>query len=178
MADKKKSDTSADDATSGGSKRMIVMVVLIAVIAGAGFVLGGRMTGGSATTEAVAPEPVEEPAEPTIDEIVELMPLNVNLADGHYLRLAVAIGISHHATEYAEDDAGDGYGDKSEDDDEPSIETAPASDLVLTTFAGRELATLATPEGREAARNDLHDGLVAFYGESIVAVLFTEFVMQ
>lgn len=172
MADKKKSDT--DDEKSGGSKRLTVMVAMTAVIALAGFVLGGRMSGGTAATETT-PEAEDEHVELSIDEIVQLEPLNVNLANGHYLRLAVAIGVSHHGQEHEKADDGHGKSSKS---DEPSIETAPASDLVLTTFAGRELATLATPEGREAARNDLYEGLVDFYGEGIVAVLFTEFVMQ
>lgn len=148
---------------------MIVVVALCAVIAAAGFLLGGRMTGGgtAAPTEAVA----EEEPEPTIDAIVELEPLNVNLADGHYLRLAVAIGLTGHA----EGESG-GHGGGAEE--EPPIETAPASDLVLTTFAGRQMEQLATPDGREQARHDLYEGLVNFYGEEVVAVLFTEFVMQ
>ena len=160
MADK----TSKTTEGSNGSKRMIVVIALCVVIAGAGFVLGGRMTGSGTV---VPEEAVAEAPEPTIDVIVELEPLNVNLADGHYLRLAIAIGLTGHAE-------GGGHGSE----DEPPIETAPASDLVLTTFAGRQMSQLATPEGREQARSDLHAGLVGFYGEDVVTVLFTEFVMQ
>lgn len=166
MADKKSKDTTEG---SGGSKRMIVVVALCVVIAGAGFVLGGRMTG--AGTAAAPDGTVPEEVEPTIDVIVELEPLNVNLAGGHYLRLAVAIGLTGHA-----EGGGGGHGGGSED--EPPIETAPASDLVLSTFAGRDMTQLATPEGREQARSDLHAGLVGFYGDDVVSVLFTEFVMQ
>lgn len=165
MADKKSNEAAGG---SGGSKRMIVVVALCVVIAGAGFVLGGRMTGAGPTVPA---EAVETAPEPTIDAIVELEPLNVNLADGHYLRLAVAIGLTGHT-----DAGGGGHGGGA--DDAPPIETAPASDLVLSTFAGRQMTHLATPEGREQARADLHAGLVDFYGEDVVAVLFTEFVMQ
>lgn len=176
MADKK-SDNSA--AESGGSKRLIVIVVMCVVIAGAGFVLGGRLSGGGAAESAEAvEEPTEELPKTKIDEIVELEPLNVNLAGGHYLRVAVAIAL-HHDEEHAEESGGGGgHGGGGDDEDAPSIATAPASDLVLTTFAGRDMQELATPEGREAARHDLHEGLVAFYGESIITVLFTEFVMQ
>lgn len=181
MPDKKSDKKKADgEESGGGSKRLIVMGALCAVIAGAGFVLGGRMGGGGEAVAEVT-EAVEEEKLPTdtIDEIVELEPMNVNLADGHYLRLAVAIGISHHSEEdAAASDSGGGHGSTEETTDEPSIPTAPAADLVLTTFAGRSIETLATPEGREAARHDLHAGLEAFYGESIVTVLFTEFVMQ
>ena len=165
MPDKKSSES--EESPAGGSKRLIIIGVMCAVIAGGGFVLGGRMSGGG-TAEVEAA--VEEETEPTIDVIVELDPLNVNLADGHYLRLAVAVGLTHEEEE--------GGGGHSTTDDEPAIETAPASDLVLSTFSGRVMDDLATHEGRESARHDLYEGLVAFYGEEIVTVLFTEFVMQ
>lgn len=178
MPDKKSDKTTDDEKSSGGSKRLIIVGALCALIAGAGFVLGGRMSGGGEVVVEAAPA-VEEEVLPvtTIDEIVELEPLNVNLADGHYLRLAVAIGIAHGEDGDAAEESS-GHGSSTDSTGEPSIETAPASDLVLTTFAGRVMDDLAAPEGREAARNDLEEGLVGFYGDSIVSVLFTEFVMQ
>ncbi len=175
MPDTTSPNTNEPDAKSGGPKRLIIMGVLCALILGAGFVLGGRLSGGAATAEPAADAAEEEPAEPTIDEIVDLDPLNINLADGHYLRIAIAIGV-HHGEE-AEEDGGGGHG-ASDAEAEPSIETAPATDLVLTTFSGRQMPDLSSPEGRERARHDLLDGLVEFYGEDIVTVLFTEFVMQ
>lgn len=167
-------DTTSSETTapSGASKRLIVIGVFCAVIAGAGFVLGGRMSAGpAASAEAVA----EEEAEPTIDVIVELDPLSVNLAGGHYLRLAVAIALTDdHGGEAAAESGGHG----SSAEEEPPIETAPASDLVLSTFSGRAMDELSSADGREAARHDLYEGLVDFYGETVVTVLFTEFVMQ
>lgn len=162
-------------AAKSGKSRLIIVGALCAVIAAAGFVLGGRMSGGAAAapdaTDATVPE---EETEPHIVEIVELEPLNVNLAGGHYLRLAVALGLSEEALPHEE--GGGGHG--AAKDDGPPIETAPASDLVLTTFSGRTMEDLATPEGRESARHDLLAGLEAYYGEGVITVLFTEFVMQ
>ena len=169
MPDKTSSDSTQPDASGGGSKRLIIMGVLCAVICAGGFVLGGRMAGG-ATPEAVAAEPEEE--EPKIEKIVELDPLNINLAEGHYLRVAVAIGLSHV------EEAADDYGHGASDEDQPPIETAPASDLVLGTFAGRNMSDLQSAGGRERARADLLEGLAAYYGDKVVTVLFTEFVMQ
>lgn len=150
---------------SGGPKRLMTIGALCVLIAGGGYVLGGRMSGSSqpAGTAIEAPEDVV----PTVEAFVELEPLNVNLADGHYLRVAVAIGVADVGSD-------EGHGD----DDEPPIETAPASDLVLSTFLGRRMPDLATVAGRDGARRDLHEGLVGFYGDDIVSVLFTEFVMQ
>ena len=56
--------------------------------------------------------------------------------------------------------------------------TAPAADLVLSTFAGKTIEELSTLEGRVAARDHLHEGLKEFYGEEVLTVFFTEFVMQ
>jgi flagellar protein FliL len=151
---------------SGGPKRLITIGALCVLIAAGGYVLGGRMSGGAQPAGSAIEAP-DEDAAPPIEAFVELDPLNVNLADGHYLRVAVAIGLT-------DVEEGDGHGD----DDAPPIETAPASDLVLSTFLGRRMADLSTVAGRDVARHDLYEGLVDFYGDDIVSVLFTEFVMQ
>jgi flagellar FliL protein len=172
MADTTSTDTKDTDASSakGGKGRLIVIGVLCAAIAGGGYFIGGMR---SASAEEGTPEvtEVEEP-EPEIVEIVELEPVNINLADGHYLRIAVALGLGEAAL--GEEGGGGGHGAG----DEFHYETAPASDLVLTTFLGRTVDDLATPEGREQARHDLYDGLVDFYGEEVLTVFLTEFVMQ
>ncbi len=156
----------------GGKGRLIITVVLCLGLAAAGFVLGGKLSGGDGAAAAAADEePVEEP-EPVVAKIVELEPVNVNLADGHYLRIAIALGLSEHALHAEEGGGGHGGGD------EFVFETAPASDLVLGTFSGRLMADLESHEGREAARHDLFEGLENFYGEDIVTVFLTEFVMQ
>jgi flagellar basal body-associated protein FliL len=55
---------------------------------------------------------------------------------------------------------------------------APASDVVLATLSGRSIDELSTGEGREHVRHEIKEGLVHFYGEEVVALYFTEFVMQ
>ena len=168
MADKKSPESTEEEA-DGGKSRLIIIVAMCVAIAGGGFMIGGRMSGGGAEEEtAVATEDTVEP-EPVIEAIVDLEAINVNLANGHYLRIAIALGLS----EVPEAEGGHGGGD-----DGPPIEIAPASDLVLTTFSGRTIEDLETPEGRELARKDMLHGLENYYGESIIAVMFTEFVMQ
>lgn len=173
MPDKTSSTDSPTPETNGGGKgRLIITAVLCLGLAGAGFVLGGRLSAGADAEAAAVDSVPEEDLEPTVAGIVELEPVNVNLADGHYLRIAIAIGLSEEAVHV---DGGGGHGGGSE---EIPFEKAPASDLVLGTFSGREMAELATNEGRESARHDLLEGLENFYGEDIVTVYLTEFVMQ
>jgi flagellar FliL protein len=170
MPDTTSPDNESTEPKKGGVPRLVIVGILCAVIAAAGFVLGGRLSGGAAAApESTVPE--EEP-EPEVVAIVELDALNVNLAGGHYLRIAVALGLGEEALHGAESGGHGGSGDA------PPIETAPASDLVLSTFSGRTMEDLATEAGREDARHDLHIGLEEYYGEGVVEVLFTEFVMQ
>ncbi len=164
-------ETATPNEGKGGKGRLIVIVVLCFVLAGAGFFLGGRLSGGGDAEAATAEEPVEEP-DPEIVKIVELEPVNVNLADGHYLRIAIALGLSEHALHADEGGGGHGGGE------EFVFETAPASDLVVGTFSGRHMEDLQSQEGRDTARHDLFEGLENFYGEDIITVFLTEFVMQ
>lgn len=168
MPDKKSSDD-ADNKKGRGKNRMLIIGVLCVAIAAGGYVIGGRGS-ASAPVEETAEE--AEETEPTIAKIVELDAVNVNLADGHYLRIAVALGLSEEALHADEDGGGHGGSD------EFHYDTAPASDLVLQTFLGRHMDELATPEGRQHAREDLYHGLEQYYGEDIVTIFLTEFVMQ
>ena len=126
-------------------------------------------TDGS-TADTVA---VEEPAALEYTEIVDLPAININLADGHYLRVAVSLGL--HAVE-AEAAAEEGHATAEAED--PSIPIAPAADLVVANFSGRTMASLATPEGREEAKATLTAQIVEHYGATVATVFLTEFVMQ
>ncbi len=157
-----------------GPKKMILTVLLAVVLLGVGYVLGGKMgggggaavaeesTGSSESTEGAEDE--AEEAEHHVGVVIDLDAVNVNLADGHYLRVAVSLGLSPDVD----------FGHGSADD----FSVAAASDVVLHTFSGRGIDELATAEGREAARLELVEGLAPHYGEDVVFVYYTEFVMQ
>lgn len=171
MPDKKSSES--DSTPSRGVGRYLIVAVLCIALLGGGYALGGGLGGGAAgatTGEDGSAEEgeVEEAPIETIAAVVDLDAVNVNLADGHYLRVAVSVGLSEVEA------GGGGHGG----DEEVHFETAPAADLVLTTLSGRRMEELADADGREAARHDLEEGLVAYYGEGIVTVLLREFVMQ
>lgn len=171
MGKKKKGEEGTEEESSGGggggSKMMPAAMISIALVA-AGYFVGGR-GGGTAPAVAVTATTVE--AEPTVGEVVDLEAVNVNLADGHYLRVAISIGMQAAEEEAAAPAEGEGATETTEP-------TAPAADLVLSTFSGKTIDELSTLEGRIAARDHLLEGLKEFYGEEVITVFFTEFVMQ
>ena len=146
------------------------------VLGGVAYMFLGRGGGADAdaatagTGDTVA---VEAPIALEFSEIVDLPAININLADGHYLRVAVSLGL--HAPEEEAVAAEHGAAEAT---DEPSIPIAPAADLVVAIFSGRTMDSLATPEGREEAKALLTAQIVEHYGETVASVFLTEFVMQ
>ena len=173
MAKKKKgedgSEESSSDGGGGGGKMMPAAMISIALVA-AGYFVGGR---GGSTAPAAAVTATTVAHEPEVETIVDLEAVNVNLADGHYLRVAISIGMG--ASHDAEASGGGGHSATETATTEP---TAPAADLVLSTFSGKTMDELSTLEGRIAARDHLLEGLKEFYGDEVITVFFTEFVMQ
>jgi flagellar protein FliL len=178
MAKKKKAeegseDTEAEGGKGGGGKMMPAAMISLALVA-AGYFVGGR--GGGAAPAAEATVITVIAPEPEVETIIDLEPININLADGHYLRIAISIGMAAAHEEASGEAAAAGHGAAT--DTATTEPTAPAADLVLSTFAGKTMEELSTLEGRVAARDHLQEGLKEFYGEEVLTVFFTEFVMQ
>lgn len=113
------------DAEGGGKKKLIMIVAGVLLMAGGGwfFFLRG---GGEEVTEL--PPPVA-------GEMVELEPITINLAGGHYLKLGMAL----QAIE-------GGHGKQS---------GAKALDAAIALFSGKTLAELSTTTGRTKAKAEL-----------------------
>ena len=166
-------ETPEPTGSSGSKKKKIVTAVVAVVLVGVGYVLGGKLGAGApaaaddsgAVATAEAPEEVEAD-EAHVGLVVDLDAVDVNLADGHYLRVAIPLGL-------AEDVVLEGAHGES-----AGFPVAAASDVVLHTFSGRTMSELSTTEGREAARNEVFEGLAPHYGDDIVSIYYTEFVMQ
>jgi len=157
MAKKKKTEGEPGDSEAKGGGKMMPAAMISLALLGAGYFVGGR--GSSSPPTAVAEVATTEPP---VAEIIDLEPVNVNLADGHYLRVAISLGMS----------AGES-GAAAEGEGATGLPTAPAADVVLATFSGKTVDELSTLEGRIAAREAIHEGLQEFYGEEIVTVFFT-----
>jgi len=89
--------------------------------------------------------------------------LTINLAEGHYLKLAFTL----QATE----DAG-----------EAEIDNAEAIDIAIDKYTGVEIAELETEKGRQAAKTELLDEIKKVYNVDdqhiIMDIYFTQFVTQ
>ncbi len=170
MPDKKSSkNNESEDTGKGGSKKMIISAVLSVALLGAGYFIGGMSSGGDSTPVAEAADG-EQSAEDNdekkeLGHLVDLEPINVNLQDGHFLRIAITLDT------HTEESGGHGK-------EEAVFPTAPAADLLLATFSGRDMAELSTETGREEARAELLESLEEAYGEEVTGVFLTEFVMQ
>lgn len=141
--------------------KLVPVIVLSLALVTAGYFVGGLGGGAAPSAEAAVPTTVPEPI---VDHIVDLEAINVNLSDGHYLRVAVSLGMA----------AAEACGGA-----EAEFPTAPAADFVLGTFAGRSVDELSTLAGRAEARQELEKQLQEHYGEEeLVTILFTEFVMH
>jgi flagellar FliL protein len=165
MPDKKSPDEKSEkkkDKKSGGGKSLFSTIGVSVALLGVGFMVGGKMSGGAAApVEAAAVEEVVVPESEEVGQLVDLEAVNINLAEGRYLRVAVSLGLEVAAAGHGEEFNG-----------------APAADVVLAVLSGRLIEELSTHEGREEVRHEILEGLHHFYGEEIVSLYFTEFVMQ
>ena len=127
-----------------GRLLVIVLVVLLAAAAGAFYLLR------PADTAAAPEDPV-----PGMTVVVE--PRNINLADGHYLRLGFAIELVAEAEE---------------------IPTAQATDIAIALFSGRTIEEVNDPEQRAGLKDELTGRLVEAYAGEVSTVYFTDFVTQ
>lgn len=142
----------------GGKKKLIGAAVMLAALLGAG---GGgfvMLTGGGAE-EA---EAVQAEVEPEPGLVVPLAPVTINLADGRYLQVGIALqeAVAEGGGEHAETDG------------------SQALDILISRLSGRSMAELAAPEQREAVKAELVEEISHAYHDHVYDIYFTSFVMQ
>lgn len=127
----------------GAKTRIAIAVVLLAVLGGALYWLFFKPSGST---------PPPEPG-----EIVAVDSIQINLADGHYLRLGFALQLTTAATH-----GGDG---------------SRALDAAIDLFSGKTVEQLAG-SGRERLKERLTEEVAQRYHGEVMDVYFTEFVTQ
>jgi flagellar FliL protein len=137
----------------GGSKKLRIIIVAAVVV-----LLGGGAGGYFAF---FAGKGGAKP-EPTPSAVIPLEAITVNLNDGHYLKISIALQTTTDAAE--------------------TVDGSKALDLVISDFSNLEVAELATNKQREALKKELTEQVVKAYTEEekefVMAVYFTEFVIQ
>jgi flagellar FliL protein len=131
-----------EEPAGGGRKKLVMVVVVLAVVAAAGWWFLLRPSG---------------PAEPVPGEVMTLEPIQVNLADGHYLRIGIALQLSAEAHE---------------------ADGSKALDATIDLFSGADRAELARTGQRQELKHQLEEELHEDYHGDVLEVSFTEFVTQ
>ncbi|TQS39560.1 flagellar basal body-associated FliL family protein [Cryptosporangium phraense] len=154
MADKD-DEAKGEGKKKGGSKKLLIIIVAaVVVLIGGGAGAYFAFFAGSGTTDAHP--------EPTPSAVVVADAITVNLADGHYLKIAIGLQTTTNAAE--------------------TVDTSKALDLVISQFSNLEVAELSTNKQREAEKAELTEKVVKAYTEEkkeyVMAVYFTEFVIQ
>ncbi|UFN43201.1 flagellar basal body-associated FliL family protein [Nocardioides okcheonensis] len=133
----------AEAEAKGGKKKLIIIVVVLLVAAAAGYWFFLKPSGA--------------PKEPEPGEVMTMEPIQVNLADGHYLRIGVALQLTADAHE---------------------ADGSKALDATIALFSGVDQAELIKDKQREELKKELEKELEHAYHGDVMEVYFTEFVTQ
>ena len=135
----------AEEASGGGGRKKVLVVVLVLALAGA-----------AAWWFLLRPASAEEAPHP--GEVVPLEAIQVNLTDGHYLR----IGIALQATDEVEEE----------------LDGSKALDATIELFTGEDMEKLTHKPYRRALKQQLEHKLEEAYEGEVMRVYFTDFVTQ
>ena len=158
---------------SSSNNLVPAIVVAVGLIVG-GFLFGGGK-GGPETPPAAAAAPAEAAHTSTAEvathgPVQNLEPITLNLADGHFLKIGLALQLAEVE--------GGGHGAAEE------LPPAKALDIAIAQLGQHTMDELASPKGRELVKKKLSDQVAKAYidpetNTSVVTkVYFTEFVMQ
>jgi len=148
-------DTAAktEEAAAPAKKSKMMLFIII----GAVLLLGGGGAGGYFLFAPAGPPPPPEPG-----AVVVLESMTLNLADGHFLKVAIALQATAEVA--AEPDG------------------SKARDIMISTLSNMKPAELATNKAREHVKAELKEKIVKAYEveqvKQIMDIYFTEFVMQ
>jgi flagellar FliL protein len=155
-----KDASGTDGKKKKGKLKLIVPVVVLVALAGVGYKLGpGKTPAGKpgAPTTTTTENPDDPPG-----EVATMDAINVNLADGKYLRVGVAVEL--------------GAGIAAKDFTVTSL--PKVGDLVIQVFQGQTMEVLETPAGRDAAKAQLKKLALQTFKSDFRDLYFTDFVMQ
>ena len=135
----------AEQAEEGrGRKKMVLVALLvIAVAAAAGYWFLLKPAA---------------PSRPQPGAVLKLDAIQMNLADGHYLRLGLALQASKGAP--------------------TDLDGSKALDATIELFSGQQLAELSKTPYRDHLKAVLVHRLDKLYDGEVIGVYFTDFVMQ
>jgi flagellar protein FliL len=142
-----------EDGATSKKKLFLVLPVVLALVAAAAWFFLLRGSGSEEQAEKEEPKP---------GAVVALESININLADGHYLKLKMALQASADAEE--------------------SPDGSKAQGIAGDQLTGADMAELQTAKGRRHAQEKLTEAVVKAYAseghETVIDVYYPEFVSQ
>ena len=132
-----------DDAAPKSKRKVLVLALVAAlVVAAAGYWFFLRPSG---------------PQEPVPGEVMTLEPIQINLAEGHYLKVGIALQLTADAHE---------------------LDGSQALDATISLFSGLPLEDVSLPKQRNELKDELSSHLEEAYHGQVMEVYYTEFVTQ
>ena len=138
-------EVTEEETAGGGKKAKLLVVVLVLALVGGG--VWWFMLRPASAEEAPKPGPV-----------MKLEAIQVNLTQGHYLRIGVALQATDEVTE--------------------ELDGSKALDATIELFTGRDMVDLARESVRDRLKHKLEERLEKAYEGEVMGVYFTDFVTQ
>ena len=126
-------------------KKLIIIAVVVLLVAGGAY-------------HFLVPSKPAKPGPPKPGAVIALDATTLNLTDGHFLKLKLALQTI------------EGKG--------ATLDTSDAADIAISEFTNLSMASLSTDAQRAAIKADLLKKLEAAYPGELMGVYFTVFVMQ
>lgn len=146
--------TAPDKAVPGKKKRRLSLKRLLVL-----FVVLALGLGGAAYT-MLPKEKVEEPPPP--GPVLKLEPITLNLAEGHFLKLGLALQFDAESTAHGGQE----------------LDGSPALDIAIAQLSNLKVTDLNSSAARTQAKERLTKAIRDKYHGAVTDVYFTEFVMQ
>jgi flagellar protein FliL len=142
----------------GPNKIVLILVAVIVLMGGGGaaYFLVLAPKAPPSAEEVAAAKKAEEAAK--LGKVKALDPISVNLADGHFLKIGIAL---QQSSAVAED-----------------VDGSKALDEVIELYSGKSMEELSTPEGRDKEKAELVEKVKEAYDEEVLDVYLTQYVMQ
>lgn len=139
-------DKGSNGAKKPSKKRLVILIALVFAVVGGG-------AGGYFMFAPAKKEPAPKPG-----VVARLDPITVNLTEGHYLKIGIALQATAEVSE-----APDG---------------AKALDIAINLLSNRSVAELSSSDERNRVKGKLTELIEKAYEHEIMDVYLTEFVMQ
>ncbi len=147
-----------DAKKKGPNKLVLALVAIIVLLAGGGAAYFFLLAPKPAPTAEETAKAEEEAAEAKLGAVTTLEPISVNLADGHFLKIGIALQQSVDVAE--------------------AVDGSKALDTVIDLYSGKSMEEIGSAEGRDATKAELVKEIEEAYHDEVLDVYFTQYVMQ